>query len=499
MRFLQISTFDNVLLSALAGAVLTVGAFSPPGTRAKSDFPPITVESLIPMFVEPLPLGLRRSTTLTYGHDADTIRPATAEQRRRGKSMSRRSGQAGTIVKQGGWYRVRFRIDVPGQHERKQMSVKICPISGPELLTKPERERRKVEIVNSFGANSVEQFNKVKAIEMGHTFREQAKKWLHQRMTRKRKPVKPATVRGWESYLENHLNPLIGDSALPYVNNGTLKMLGEKLSDAGLSPTTIRDVAKVMRWVKASAVDENGDQIYPMKWNYEFADIPVVEHQHTPMFTGEEITSIIAKAEKQERVIYVLFAASGLRAGELFGLEVKHLNGDSITVAQSVWEGRVQTPKTVNALRQVDLHPSVAAMLRDFIGDRKQGFLFRTRTGTPFLQSNFLRSSLYPILQELGIGKQGFHSFRRFRVTHLESSYVPSALVKYWTGHAKTSDGGVVQQTVTDRYIKMGKDTKFRANVAERIGLGFELPKAETTEVVPSVPNSQETEVTVSI
>ncbi len=217
------------------------------------------------------------------------------------------------------------------------------------------------------------------------------------------------------------------------------------------------------------------------------------------MFTGEEITKIIAKAEKQERVIYVLFAASGLRAGELFGLEVKHFNGDTITVAQSVWEGRVQTPKTVNALRQVDLHPTVAAMLRDFIGDRKQGFLFRTRTGTPFLQSNFLRSSLYPILEELGIEKQGFHGFRRFRVTHLESSCVPPALVKYWTGHAKSSDGEVVRQTVTDKYIKMAKDTKFRADVAERIGLGFELPKAETVEVVPSVPSFQETEVTVSI
>ena len=86
---------------------------------------------------------------------------------------------------------------------------------------------------------------------------------------------------------------------VPYVNNGTLKMLGEKLSAAGLSPTTIHDVAKVMRWVRASAVDENGDQIYPTKWNYEFADVPVVENQRTPMFTGEEITKIIAKAEKQ--------------------------------------------------------------------------------------------------------------------------------------------------------------------------------------------------------
>jgi UvrD-like helicase C-terminal domain len=171
-------------------------------------------------------------------------------------------------------------------------------------------------------------------------------------------------------------------------------------------------------------------------------------------------------------------------------------------VKRRLWEGRVQTPKTVNSFRQVDLHPSVAAMLRDFIGDRKQGFLFRTRTGTPFLQSNFLRSSLYPILEELGIEKQGFHGFRRFRVTHLESSCVPPALVKYWTGHAKSSDGEIVRQTVTDKYIKMGKDTKFRVDVAERIGLGFELPKAKTVEVVPSprnVPNFQGTEVTVSI
>jgi integrase len=413
--------------------------------------------------------------------------------------MSRRSGQAGTIVKEGGWYRVRFRLDVPGQYQRVQKSIKICPVSGPELMTKSERERRKVEIVNSFGANSEEQFNRVKAIEMGHTFREQAKKWLHQRVTRKRKPVKPATVRGWESYLDNHLNPLIGDMVLPHINNGTLRMLGEKLSAAGLSPATIHDIVKVMRWVKASAVDENGEQLYPTKWNYEFADIPAVEHQHTPTFTGDEITKIIAKAKEQERVIYVLFAATGLRAGELLGLELKHFSGNTITVAQSVWEGRIQTPKTASAFRQGDLHPTVAGLLRDFIGDRQEGFLFRTRTGTPFLQSNFLRSSLHPILKELGIEKQGFHGFRRFRVTHLETSCVPPALVKYWTGHAASSDGEAVRQTVTDKYIKMGRDAKFRADVAERIGLGFELPKAETVEVVPNVPSSQETEVSVSI
>jgi hypothetical protein len=56
-----------------------------------------------------------------------------------------------------------------------------------------------------------------------------------------------------------------------------------------------------------------------------------------------------------------------------------------------------------------------------------------------------------------------------------------------------------VKQTVTDRYVKISKDRQFRAEVAERIGLGFELPYSETAEVVPNVPNSQEMEVVVSV
>jgi len=190
-----------------------------------------------------------------------------------------------------------------------------------------------------------------------------------------------------------------------------------------------------------------------------------------------------------------LLASSGLRVGELFGLEVKHFGGNTLTVEQSLWEGKLQTPKTKNAFREVDLHSSVADCLRTFIGTRTDGFVFRSAEGTPIHQSNFLRRSLHPILQKLGIEKQGFHGFRRFRVTHLESSAVPTALVKYWTGHAKSADGGVVQQTVTDRYVKMAKDTQFRADVAERIGLGFSPPNPV---VVPNVPRRAKKEVAVS-
>jgi integrase len=96
----------------------------------------------------------------------------------------------------------------------------------------------------------------------------------------------------------------------------------------------------------------------------------------------------------------------------------------------------VQTPKAKNAYRQVDLHSSAADWLRTFIGDRKEGFIFQNANKASIHQSNFLRRSLHPTMEKLGIEKQGFHGFRRFRVTHLESNNVPHALVKYWTGHA---------------------------------------------------------------
>jgi integrase len=322
---------------------------------------------------------------------------------------------------------------------------------------------------------------------------------LHQCLTRKRKPVKPATIRGWESYLDKNLNPLIRDTPLGNVNNSTLKRVVTHLSEAGLSPKTIRNIVQTLTTVVASAVTEDGEQIYPRKWNYEFADAPVADRQHTPMFSAEDVAKVIAGAKGQAQMIFMLLAASGLRVGELVGLEVKHFNGNTLTVKQSVWEGHVQAPKTKNANRQVDLHPSVSDCLRTSIGGRKEGFIFQSDNGTPLHTSNFLRRHLHPLLEQLGIEKQGFHGFRRFRVTHLESTSVPPALVKFWTGHANASDGEVVRSTVTDKYVKMAKDTKFRAEVAERIGLGFELPKDGTVEVVPSVPSSQEMEAAVNV
>jgi len=76
---------------------------------------------------------------------------------------------------------------------------------------------------------------------------------------------------------------------------------------------------------------------------------------------------------------------------------------------------------------------------------------------------------LHGLLKRMGKPKLGFHAFRRFRVTHLRKNMVPEDLVKFWIGHAP--------RTVTDEYSKLKDDVEFRKDVAERVGLGFSLPR----------------------
>jgi integrase len=191
--------------------------------------------------------------------------------------------------------------------------------------------------------------------------------------------------------------------------------------------------------VNASAKDENsGEQLYPTKWNHELIDLPEVdkEKQRKPSFTGKQVSQIVRAATGRIQLACILFGATGLRAGELLGLEVRHFDGTSVKVEPAVWRGKVQNPKTPNARRVANLHPDVAALLKAFIGNCTTGFIFRASSGHPLSQTNLLKREFHPILDALGIAKRGFHAFRRFRITYLRQQHCPDGLVKFWLGHA---------------------------------------------------------------
>ena len=139
------------------------------------------------------------------------------------------------------------------------------------------------------------------------------------------------------------------------------------------------------------------------------------------------------------------------------------------------------------SVREIDLPTSLAAFLKANIGDRTSGFLFQSESGRPLTQRNVLRDGLGKIGRELKFERgKGFHAFRRFRTAHLRKNRVPWDLQKLWLGHAN--------RDVTDRYAEQLKeDVEWRKEVAEKIGLGFSLPKLPVGQL--GQPNRQKSEV----
>lgn len=356
---------------------------------------------------------------------------------------------------------------------------RICPISGPGLLTKPEIERRAKEIIQKSGADSPEYFAKVEAINQGTTFHQQAERWMDHIQTRKREPVSGATAAGYRSYLNNWLNPNLGDLPLAAVDNKAGKELVTKLYAADLAPKTILEIVGAMKEVVASAIDSDGRQMFPREWNHEYMDVPILDptKQHRPTLTPARVSQVMEEAQGRYRVMYALAAGSGLRAGELLAIKLDPYSEDHTTITpdrktihvrKSVRGTQEQKPKTKNAIRSVDLCDPLAALLKEFIGARKFGFLFQSDSGLPLLQSNIIRDSLGKLNVE------GFHTFRRFRTSRLRKNHVPWDLEKFWIGHAN--------KDVTDKYAEQLKeDIEYRREWAEKVGLGFDLnPKVGT-------------------
>lgn len=295
-------------------------------------------------------------------------------------------------------------------------------------------------------------------------FKQQAERFIKTAQTRRRNPIGAATVRKYEASLDNHIFPLFGNRDLSEINNGALKVLVAKMVGEGLSDSSINGVVTVVKSVVASAVNEQGDELYPRTWNDEFIDLPVIDpkSQKAPVATSKGVSQAISRMKGQYKAIGALLAGTGLRIGEAQVLTSDDWNRENMTISvtkTAVGKAIQNHTKTDAGMRIVDLSPELNDVLIEVVGD-EQGLLFKSSTGgvIPYF-------TIYRRLAAVGIS--GAHSLRRFRLTHLRQSSVTEGFIKCQVGHA--------DESVTDRYDKIRVDIFARKQSAERAGLGFSL------------------------
>jgi len=399
--------------------------------------------------------------------------------------MSRRSGQNGTIVVQSGFYRVRWRMDVEGQVERQNMSVKLAPVvldkQGRPKPASQEVRRVAREIVERSGANSEQRFNRIVLGEA--TFREQSKVYLRWIVTRDREPIKDAS--SIEAALNRWILPAIGDLPLANINNMTVKPLIDKMKRAeSLSARTINKYVEYVKQVVASLKDgATGEPIHRRKWDSTVMDLPLViqREQRRPSLKATAINKLVKESSGEEQALYVLEAATGMRISEALALEAKHFinDGRTIQVRQQVDRDKpriVLHVKTDASYRDVDLSTSAAEYLRAFINGRN-GLLFKTRNGTPYLHNNLEARWLTPRLKAMGLDEpgMGWHALKRFRKTWLRGKRCQEDMNNFWLAHKP--------KTMSELYSHLYEELELRLAEAEQVGTGFDVPAPSCSKV----------------
>ena len=247
--------------------------------------------------------------------------------------MNRRSGQNGTVVIAGKWYRVRWRMDVEGQERRINMNEKVAPVvfdrSGKPKPPSSNVLRKAREIVEESGANSEERFNRV---VLGQTaFREQAKTYLRWVQTRNREPLKDAST--IKAALNKWILPGIGDLPLADVHNITVKPLVDNMRKSLSARTVNKYVEDIGRIVASLKDGRTGEPIHRRKWDRSVMDLPIVnpKRQRRPALRLDAINTLVSISTGDEQALYVLLAATVMRISEALALETKHFVNDGRT------------------------------------------------------------------------------------------------------------------------------------------------------------------------
>jgi integrase len=182
----------------------------------------------------------------------------------------------------------------------------------------------------------------------------------------------------------------------------------------------------------------------------------------------------LAAAKELFRVLYCLLAGSGLRIAEAMGLEIgKRFSNDCSIVyvrQQRSKKGHKieKYPKTDAGIRDVDLHPDLVVLVKEYIGSRKNGFLFETQKACLCLRAISCGTACTLSSKGWDASRRAF-TFRRFRESVLQMSEARTLLIDYWMGHANREMSG--------RYGKQLLDNvQWRKECAAKVGLGLCFP-----------------------
>jgi integrase len=135
--------------------------------------------------------------------------------------------------------------------------------------------------------------------------------------------------------------------------------------------------------------------------------------------TGKEVEQYIGALDPRDRVIAHLAIFVGMRPGEILGLQRHHVrvDGQAITIAQRVYRGDIDTPKTRTSRRTVAIPTKTATVLREWmevVDGKPDAWVFVSENpAKPMWRDNVWYRGMKPKLKAIGLDWANFQALRR--------------------------------------------------------------------------------------
>ena len=233
-------------------------------------------------------------------------------------------------------------------------------------------------------------------------------------------------------------------------------------SKSALSPKTRRNIVGLLQGIFSLAEDDELIEKSPVRGRH----IPVVPKREKPVWTPEQVRAIVGSAPEPYRALFACEALTGARRGELLALQWKQIDfdGRKLRVEQSLWRGRLVTPKTEGSFRTVLFGEALGKALTNHLQNSQHigpgDFVFSKPDGSTPDPDVLRRDVLYPALDRLGIPRNsrsaGFHTFRHSVGSFINAQTGNLKLAQKLLGHSNLS-------TTADIYTHTSEESEREA------------------------------------
>lgn len=186
--------------------------------------------------------------------------------------------------------------------------------------------------------------------------------------------------------------------------------------------------------------------------------------------TKEQVRLALSVLELREKIIFLLAVLVGMRPGEILALRWGRVDSKMIEVAQRVYRGLPDDPKTERGKRQAALPPDLASDVdrwREICPDTGlDALVFPSERGTYLSRDNFLRRNIQKKLEGIGLGWVNFQVLRRTQASLGHKEGVDPKVAADQRGHAI----GVAIDTYTESDLESRREavTKLERALADR-------------------------------